>query len=76
LPLAGGCAPHHGPLVGDAILLHPPSNGLGSNTSILDSSNSCWKLAMVLMEHAGKRLLNIYNADRKADRHPRQSIHR
>ena len=33
---------------GDAIHRHPPSNGLGSNTSIQDSYNLAWKLAAVL----------------------------
>ncbi len=34
--------------VGDAVHRHPPSNGLGSNTSIQDSYNLAWKLADVL----------------------------
>src|SRR6185312_3406394 len=33
---------------GDAVHKHPPSNGLGSNTSIQDSYNLAWKLAAVL----------------------------
>ncbi|HEX4290902.1 MAG TPA: FAD-dependent monooxygenase, partial [Trebonia sp.] len=30
---------------GDAVHRHPPSNGLGSNTSVQDSYNLAWKLA-------------------------------
>ncbi len=33
--------------MGDATHRHPPSNGLGSNTSIQDGFNLAWKLAMV-----------------------------
>ena len=33
---------------GDAVHRHPPSNGLGSNTSVQDSYNLAWKLAAVL----------------------------
>lgn len=38
---------------GDAIHRHPPSNGLGSNTSVQDSYNLAWKLAAVLRGQAG-----------------------
>ncbi|KUM27505.1 2,4-dichlorophenol 6-monooxygenase [Mesorhizobium loti] len=50
--------------VGDAIHRHPPSNGLGSNTSIQDSFNLAWKLAMVLKGQAGEKLLQSYNLER------------
>lgn len=50
--------------MGDAIHRHPPSNGLGSNTSIQDSFNLAWKLAMVLKGQAGERLLDSYDAER------------
>ena len=50
--------------MGDAIHRHPPSNGLGSNTSIQDSFNLAWKLAMVLKGQAGERLLDSYNDER------------
>jgi 2,4-dichlorophenol 6-monooxygenase len=43
---------------------HPPSNGLGSNTSIQDSYNLAWKLAMVLKGQAGGGLLDSYSAER------------
>jgi 2,4-dichlorophenol 6-monooxygenase len=49
---------------GDAVHRHPPSNGLGSNTSIQDSYNLAWKLAMVLSGKAGEGLLDSYEAER------------
>ncbi|MDD9908324.1 MAG: FAD-dependent monooxygenase [Ahrensia sp.] len=49
---------------GDAIHRHPPSNGLGSNTSIQDAFNLAWKIAMVLKEQAGEGLLASYQAER------------
>lgn len=49
---------------GDAIHRHPPSNGLGSNTSVQDSYNLAWKLAAVLNGHAGTSLLETYSAER------------
>jgi 2,4-dichlorophenol 6-monooxygenase len=49
---------------GDAIHRHPPSNGLGSNTSVQDSYNLAWKLAAVLRGQAGPELLDTYSAER------------
>jgi 2,4-dichlorophenol 6-monooxygenase len=49
---------------GDAVHRHPPSNGLGSNTSIQDSYNLAWKLAMVIRGQAGPGLLASYTAER------------
>ncbi|MEU4680441.1 FAD-dependent monooxygenase [Micromonospora sp. NPDC023737] len=49
---------------GDAIHRHPPSNGLGSNTSIQDSYNLAWKLAAVLRGQAAPALLETYSAER------------
>ncbi|MFG2941260.1 FAD-dependent oxidoreductase [Streptomyces sp. NPDC048282] len=49
---------------GDAVHRHPPSNGLGSNTSIQDSYNLAWKLKLVLDGTAGPRLLDTYTAER------------
>ncbi|KID30909.1 2,4-dichlorophenol 6-monooxygenase [Prauserella sp. Am3] len=49
---------------GDAVHKHPPSNGLGSNTSIQDSYNLAWKLAAVLRGEAGPGLLETYTAER------------
>jgi FAD binding domain/Aromatic-ring hydroxylase, C-terminal len=40
---------------GEAVHRHPPSNGLGSNTSVQDSYNLAWKLAMVLHHQATTR---------------------
>lgn len=49
---------------GDAVHRHPPSNGLGSNTSIQDGFNLAWKLAYVLRGDAGETLLDTYTAER------------
>ncbi len=38
---------------GDAVHRHPPTNGLGLNTSIQDSYNLAWKLAHVIAGTAG-----------------------
>jgi 2,4-dichlorophenol 6-monooxygenase len=50
--------------MGDAVHRHPPSNGLGSNTSIQDAYNLAWKLALVLRGTAGEALLDSYDAER------------
>ncbi|GAN77936.1 FAD-dependent oxidoreductase [Acidisphaera rubrifaciens] len=50
--------------MGDAVHRHPPSNGLGSNTSIQDAYNLAWKLAYVLRGQAGPALLDTYDAER------------
>jgi 2,4-dichlorophenol 6-monooxygenase len=50
--------------MGDATHRHPPSNGLGSNTSIQDAFNLAWKLAMVVRGQAGTKLLDSYQAER------------
>ncbi|MCY4302644.1 MAG: FAD-dependent monooxygenase [Aestuariivita sp.] len=51
-------------IMGDAAHRHPPSNGLGSNTSIQDAFNLCWKLAAVINGHASSQLLNSYSEER------------
>ena len=51
-------------IMGDAAHRHPPSNGLGSNTSIQDGFNLAWKLAAVLKGQAGEELLLSYNEER------------
>ena len=51
-------------IMGDAAHRHPPSNGLGSNTSIQDSFNLAWKLAAVLKGQAGEALLDSYTEER------------
>lgn len=50
--------------MGDAVHRHPPSNGLGSNTSVQDAYNLAWKLAMVVRGEAGQELLDSYSAER------------
>lgn len=49
---------------GDAVHRHPPSSGLGSNTSIQDAFNLAWKLAYVVKGWAAPSLLNTYTAER------------
>lgn len=50
--------------MGDAVHRHPPSNGLGSNTSIQDAYNLAWKMAHVLRGKATPKLLDSYNTER------------
>jgi 2,4-dichlorophenol 6-monooxygenase len=50
--------------MGDAVHRHPPSNGLGSNTSVADAYNICWKLAHVLRGQAAPSLLRTYDDER------------
>ena len=58
--------------MGDAIHRHPPSNGLGSNTSIQDAYNLAWKLSLVLKGQAAPRtppdVRRGADTDRAADR--------
>ena len=49
---------------GDAVHRHPPSNGLGSNTSVQDSYNLAWKIASVIKGYAGEALLDTYSPER------------
>jgi 2,4-dichlorophenol 6-monooxygenase len=51
--------------VGDAVHRHPPANGLGSNTSMLDSYNLTWKLLLVLKGKAHAKLLETYSEERQ-----------
>lgn len=51
--------------LGDAAHRHPPTNGLGSNTSIQDAFNLAWKLAYVIKGKAGPELLDTYNDERQ-----------
>ena len=51
-------------VMGDAAHRHPPSNGLGSNTSIQDAYNLAWKMAAVLKGQAGEALLESYSVER------------
>ncbi len=52
-------------LAGDAAHRHPPANGLGSNTSIQDSYNLAWKLALVTSGKADDSLLDSYSDERQ-----------
>jgi 2,4-dichlorophenol 6-monooxygenase len=49
---------------GDAVHRHPPSNGLGANTSIQDAFNLAWKVAFVISGNAGQSLLDSYSQER------------
>jgi 2,4-dichlorophenol 6-monooxygenase len=49
---------------GDAVHRHPPSSGLGSNTSIQDAFNLAWKLAYVVRGWADPELLETYSDER------------
>jgi 2,4-dichlorophenol 6-monooxygenase len=51
--------------MGDAVHRHPPTNGLGSNTSIQDAYNLAWKLKFVLEGKAAPELLDSYSAERQ-----------
>jgi 2,4-dichlorophenol 6-monooxygenase len=51
-------------IMGDAAHRHPPSNGLGSNTSIQDAFNLAWKLALVLSGKASSNLLETFSQER------------
>jgi 2,4-dichlorophenol 6-monooxygenase len=51
-------------IMGDAAHRHPPSNGLGSNTSIQDAFNLAWKLALVVKGAASSKLLETYSQER------------
>jgi 2,4-dichlorophenol 6-monooxygenase len=51
-------------IMGDAAHRHPPSNGLGSNTSIQDGFNLAWKLAAVVKGQAAPLLLQSYSQER------------
>ena len=63
---------------GDAIHRHPPSNGLGSNTSVQDSYNLAWKLAAVLRGQAAavaaRDVLGRARAGGQADRAAGQPV--
>ena len=52
-------------IAGDAAHRHPPANGLGSNTSMQDTYNLAWKIALVLRGQADEALLDSYDAERQ-----------
>ncbi|MCW2849236.1 MAG: 2,4-dichlorophenol 6-monooxygenase [Marmoricola sp.] len=49
---------------GDAVHRHPPSSGLGSNTSMQDAFNLAWKIAYCIKGYAGEALLESYTDER------------
>lgn len=49
---------------GDAAHRHPPSNGLGANTSIQDAFNLAWKIAFAVRGIGGQSLLDSYSEER------------
>ncbi|WP_229053481.1 FAD-dependent monooxygenase [Aeromicrobium sp. Leaf350] len=49
---------------GDAVHRHPPSSGLGSNTSMQDAFNLAWKVAYSVKGYAGADLLETYGDER------------
>jgi len=52
-------------IAGDAAHVHPPTGGLGLNTSVQDGYNLGWKLALVLTGQADAALLETYEAERR-----------
>ncbi|MCX5042317.1 FAD-dependent monooxygenase [Aldersonia sp. NBC_00410] len=50
---------------GDAVHRHPPSSGLGSNTSVQDAFNLAWKLAFVVKGYADPAMLESYSLERQ-----------
>ncbi|MCK1366583.1 FAD-dependent oxidoreductase [Bradyrhizobium sp. 62] len=52
-------------LAGDAAHTHPPTGGLGLNTSVQDAYNLGWKLAAVLASRAPAALLETYEEERR-----------
>ncbi|MEU0150088.1 FAD-dependent monooxygenase [Streptomyces sp. NPDC006288] len=52
-------------LAGDAAHIHPPTGAQGMNTGIQDAFNLAWKLAAAVRGHAGPRLLESYDAERR-----------
>ena len=51
-------------LLGDAAHLMPPFGGQGMNSGLRDAHNLCWKLKLVIEEHASPRLLTSYQQER------------
>ncbi|MGW4965507.1 FAD-dependent oxidoreductase [Nonomuraea sp. NPDC004186] len=52
-------------LIGDAAHLMPPTGGFGGVVGVEDAHNLAWKLAAVVHGHAGERLLDTYEDERR-----------
>ncbi len=52
-------------LAGDAAHLQPPFFGQGMNSGIRDASNIAWKLAAVIDDRAGPKILETYDTERR-----------
>jgi 3-(3-hydroxy-phenyl)propionate hydroxylase len=53
-------------LIGDAAHAMPPFGAQGLNSGARDANNLAWKLAAVIGGHAGPRLLETYDEERRA----------
>jgi 2-polyprenyl-6-methoxyphenol hydroxylase-like FAD-dependent oxidoreductase len=53
-------------LLGDAAHVHSPAGGQGMNTGMQDAFNLTWKLALVIRNTCGDRLLESYSPERSA----------
>ncbi|MEJ7578577.1 MAG: FAD-dependent monooxygenase [Pyrinomonadaceae bacterium] len=51
-------------LAGDSAHIHTPAGAQGMNTGIQDSYNLAWKIAMVLRDAVGTKILETYNEER------------
>ncbi|HWZ97007.1 MAG TPA: FAD-dependent monooxygenase [Candidatus Dormibacteraeota bacterium] len=51
-------------LLGDAAHVHSPAGGQGMNTGMQDAFNLAWKLALVIRNSCGDRLLDSYSPER------------
>lgn len=52
-------------LAGDAAHIMPPVGGLAGQAGIQEAADLAWKLAMVIHGHAGRGLLDTYDAERR-----------
>ena len=52
-------------LAGDAAHQMTPYGGKGAATGVQDVQNLAWKLAMVLQQQAGEKLLHTYSSERQ-----------